>query len=219
MAPSAVDIQNANQIINKLKRLQIQSFKKPENGKWISAGKWVHTHIEMLDRFGIEAFYGATKIVFIHPSLGDWVLKTNWHVYDEIDYCSLEYKHYMEAIEEGYDDYLAPIYKVETDDGLQWYLQQKVVADEARISNYIYENASEEDFEEAGVNPDSEYSRDELLENMEREDKIRVLFEDEEFYSWIEKIMERDNVNSDLHEGNIGICEDGHFVIFDYSGY
>jgi hypothetical protein len=219
MRPSITDIECAERVIHKLRLLHVQDIVAQEG---ISPYKWRNINKEMLSQFGIETHYGMTKMVFLHPSLGDWVLKTNQNgpIEARVDYCGLEYAHYAEAVAKGYEEYFAPIYRIPTDDDMIWYLQQRVTVNEERVSNCIYENASDEDFEEAGVSRDDEYSKDDLLESMEYREKMQILFGNACFYDWFESVVAREGLNPDLHEANIGMCgEDQHFVIFDYSGY
>lgn len=222
MAPTVAELNVAYDMIRKLDRLEVERI-TPKNtkGREYSCSAWKHYRRDMLEKFGIEMYFGATKAVFVCKELEEWVLKIS-RKNDEYnrDYCELEYDHYNLAKTKGFGAYFADIYKLGDFNGITWYIQQKVDVNESKISSYLCDHADDELFEDMGVSREDKesYYPEDIVDNMEADERLNILFNNEEFTKFVVDMMVDDEVNPDLHSANIGMIDD-RFILFDYSGF
>ena len=221
MAPTVAELNVAYEMIRKLDRLEVERI-TPKNtkGNRLSCTAWESQRQQMLEKFGIEMYFGATKAVFVCKGLDEWVLKiSRMNDYDR-DYCELEYDHYNLAKTKGFGAYFADIYKLGDFNGITWYIQQKVEVNESKISNYLCDHADDEFFEDIGISREDKesYYPEDIVDDMGVEDRLAILFNDEDFTNFLVDTMENDGVSPDLHSANIGMIDD-RFILFDYSGF
>lgn len=168
---------------------------------------------------------GASKIVIIADEL-DWVIKLSFDCSEavdegmELDYCKRELYNYNMACEKGVEKFFAEIYMVGEVDGIEVYLQEKLVAGDG----------VEEDVDQ--IFCDYVYASDEsYFDDIEDEDERRsIIMEDtyemgvgeriEAIFGFNEELInfiETNDIN-DLHSGNFGY-RGSELVIMDYSGW
>ena len=164
---------------------------------------------------------GETKIVIIFDD-EDWVIKIPFNFagvkpsYKYDDFCHIEAKNYKRAVEENLEKFFAPMYFLgdyEFEDGCcdfscPIYIMKKIEVNEDVNSEYAASNyeGDEDDYD------DCDFSG---------EDGAMICLDS----SWTvnETINLWDflcdcNIN-DVHTGNIGLDENGRYIICDYSGY
>lgn len=180
--------------------------------------------------------YGATKITII---LDDFVLKTsieghmiNHYVNNEVvrsvkkdfgkdwsDAALVEYKLYLKAIDYGVDDFFAKVEQIND----KVFKQEKV---DFCFDSFdeIIEEIREDNRKFLGI-----HSFYELCEQVELLDKLSDYFGpkpalylfrlyDEESLVRLMNFLAKYDIN-DLHDGNVGVTEEGDFKIFDFSGF
>lgn len=180
--------------------------------------------------------YGATKITII---LDDFVLKTsvegymiNHYVNNEIvrsvkqdfdkdrsNAALVEYKLYLKAIDYGVDQFFAKVEQIND----KVFKQEKV--------DFCFDSFDEviEEIREDNRKFLGLYSFYELCEQVELLDKLSDYFGpktalylfrlyDEESLVRLMNFLAKYDIN-DLHDGNVGITEEGDFKIFDFSGF
>ena len=152
----------------------------------------------------IEYYSGATKACVYVPN-SDCVIKFDLHL--KTHYCRTEAENYRKALEAGLGDYFAACEFLEEIDGVEFFVQEKVAADEDDISDNFrdyYDPVSSEYYDE-----------DSLDEN----DRIYALLGCTTESMELVNFCSENEIN-DLHSGNWGFnWNSNHYVIIDYSGY
>lgn len=184
---------------------------------------WEADHIELLNELGVDVVRGETKAVVISNDLENWVIKVDIQpTYpdprrNEGQYCEMEYQHYLAAVDEEVDSYLAAMYKIGELYGITIYLQEMATPDEETMicsfEEYVSFDLDEDDFDEE---EDYYYYRSSCARHLEDSEKCYAIFGRDAID--IARFVEENEIN-DLHEGNWGTTRDGRIVIFDYSGY
>ena len=168
---------------------------------------------------------GASKLVIVAEELG-WAIKISFDCSEavdegmELDYCKRELYNYNMACKKGIEKFFAEIYMVGEVDGIEVYLQEKLMAGDG----------VEEDVDQ--IFYDYVYASDEsYFDDIEDEDERRsIIVEDtyemsvgeriEAIFGFNEELIDFIETNdiNDLHSGNFGY-RGSELVIMDYSGW
>ena len=216
--PTVNDKMEASYIIQVLLSCGLRkALSYKENRSWASTyfEEWMDHAItkQTLAEEGLKIYSGASKICIVSDN-ENWVIKigflreTNTMLSADLrDYCEREALLYQEAIKSGCETHLAATYYGGCIDGIEFYLQERVVANVCVIENRIKtQNSTHNDTDYEDCDGDDEYIRAVINDD-----------NDEEVEDLIEFAYEHD-IN-DLHCGNWGIAKDGRVVIIDFSGF
>lgn len=194
--------------------------------KWnysIGLGDWEADHVELLNELGVDIVRGETKAVVISNDLENWVIKVDIQPTNpdprpnEGRYCEMEYQHYLAAVDEEVDSYLAAMYKIGELYGIAIYLQETAIPDEETMISSFEEYAGGcLDKNEYEDEDEYLYYRSSCARHLEDCEKCYAIFGHDAID--IALFVDKYEIN-DLHEGNWGTTRDGRIVIFDYSGY
>ena len=152
----------------------------------------------------IEYYSGMTKACVYVPN-SDCVIKFDLHL--KSHYCRTEAENYKKALEAGLGDYFAACEFLEEIDGVEFFVQAKVAADEDDVSDNFrdyYDPASSEYYDE---------------EYLDENDRIYALLGCTAESMELVNFCSENEIN-DLHAGNWGFdWVSNHYGIIDYSGY
>ena len=163
-----------------------------------------------MENLGFTYASGATKAVFFHRDLHDWIIKVVLPDEQNNDYCRREWENYLAAEQAGLSQYFAATEYLTTVNGIAFYIQEKVFVDES-VDSSIYDSASAERAAR-GEEIDEDALWDEVYD-MEADERVELLYKNPKLTHFI---LSR-HIN-DLHCGNFGM-RGGEYVLIDYSGF
>lgn len=169
---------------------------------------------------------GASKFCIIDEE-SDWVIKVSFDcscdMEDEdmeIDYCKRELYNYKKACEAGLEKYFAAIFKIGEVEGVEIYLQEKLVANNDTCDDvdnifYDYIYSLDEDYYNEFESDDERNSAIwDGIYDMTVGERLEAIFG---FNRKLIDFVEKYDIN-DLHAGNYGY-RGSELVIMDYSGW
>ncbi len=208
----------AQDVVEKLDKLGLFNTKTPEE-----VDCFKKDYLYQLADLGVQLYHGLTKCVIVSNMIEHLVIKFGLYSRDTKDYMDVEYDNYYLAIDAGWDKFLAATeWGGTTSNGHNFYFQEKCSTDgdnkSSALWEYCYNTIDKEDNES-----DEEYSDriSDAVSEIDSDDAIWAFMgndytcnEIDDFLWWCDE----NNIN-DLHVGNFGMNEEGHWVIIDYSGF
>lgn len=160
-----------------------------------------------LKEAGFHLYYGSCRIVFTHPDLNGWVIKTDY--LPRAHYTAREVQKYQEAVACGMEQYFLPVYSLGFSHGHEFFTAPLVTCGEERMSDYLSQREGGDEEDQIGR---AAY----LLDEANTDEILESAFGDDAGYlgDWLEA-----HDIDDIHMGNIGALENGDIVIIDYASW
>lgn len=185
-----------------------------------SIDDWAYFHRKVIDKYGLDFFYGVTKVCVTIKDFG-WVLKVGrvcTNCDEPVNYCEIEADNFRRAINNNVADAFAATYQIGVIGGVPIFAQELVTINEDENSNRMYDymasftpidpdETDEQYNERISEMVDVDMQELDIIYAMLGEDRDDVVYFCETF-----------EIN-DLHRGNWGINSEGRCVVLDYSGF
>ena len=210
----------ANDLLDELFSLGFEETINPKMGYYRAQklDDWCRANKKYIKTHGLKFYHGITKICIVDPLNNDWVIKINFIIPNESDFCNIEADNYKKACENGLQDYFAATYKISYPCKTTVCLQEQVKPKEDYIDSLFYNAASSEFYKEDYENEDDYFDdANYRVDDFTEEDRITAIYG---FSPEISRLINfiYDNEICDLHAGNWGTNSQGDIVMIDYSG-
>lgn len=225
MKPSTQEIEIAQGIV---KVLAARNFMSVLNRPMF---EWYEENDDLIVE-GYEFASGCTKVVVLHPSLANWVIKfpaDGGHWESRVkrftvegeepcsDYCAQEVKNYERAVEFGYAEYFAASYKLMDCEGTAVYIQERASCSRDECDEIFFNSASSSVDKEEFEDEDDYYSYvNDIVDEFTDDEAAEAMFGTVVHDGLIDFM--NDYCITDLHAGNFGFIGERP-VMVDYSGY
>lgn len=178
-----------------------------------SFSKWYKD--KNLNNYGFECSFGVSKICLFHPQLENFVIKFGFSdISSKTDYCMIEYKNYLCAKENGFEEYFPYTDLLCEYEGVAFLIQEKAICSEDEITSGWYHTMRE--VMEADYDEDDDDFNSRIWDAVYDMDDIQradFTFDNSAFTDFL-----INNGIGDLHEGNFGYIGN-RTVIIDFSGW
>lgn len=208
----------AHDIVEKLDKLGLFNATDPKDIKVFE-----ENYMYQLADLGIELYHGLTKCTIVCKMLEHMVIKFGLYCRGCKDYMDVEYDNYYLAKDAGWDKFLAATeWGGTTSNGHNFYFQERCYMDEdnktSTLREYCYNTIDKEDGE-----TDEQYSDrvEYAIDEIDTDDAIWAFMGEDYTCNEIDDFLwwcDEHNIN-DLHPGNFGMNNQGHWIIIDYSGF
>ena len=197
------------------------SYKENPHGYYVKEiYEWCENHEDYFAEKHLFLTFGESKVCVVADVLKNWVIKVDFNKRADPFYgpdypsmCQIEANNYKCACARGIEGYFAATYAMGSVNGLNYFLQERVIVDEEAISSSFQEYCCVGDEDEEDMN--EIYMR---ICDMDDDERLKAIFGEDEGARELVDFVDEFEIN-DLHEGNYGIRKDGSIVIIDFSGY